>query len=161
MGIDIITPSLFFCNLFNINKSFHIGRYRTTYMQIQIYLISANQYIGRALVFFVWNILNHIKLQWAAPLLGWGLLLLLILLLTSSVSSALFPAVGGLWVFKWWSPTHLSRLCATTQRNTRSSPAALTERCVLVLFILLVLSVSECILRQSKSELMLTWSNIM
>lgn len=105
-----------------------------------------------ALVYFVGNILNHIKLQWAIPLLQLGLLLwlLLILILTSPVSSASFSAVGGLWVFKWWSPTHHSGLCATTQRNTRSSPVALTERCVLVLFILLGLSAAECILRQSK-----------
>lgn len=41
------------------------------------------------------------------------------------------PAAGGLRVLRWWLPTQCSGRCATTQRNTSSSPAGLTERYVL------------------------------
>lgn len=50
-------------------------------------------------------------------------------LLWFALSHLLAPLhLGDLWVFKWWSPTRCSGPCATTRRNTSSSPVALTER---------------------------------
>lgn len=57
-----------------------------------------------------------------------------------STGSSASPPVGDLQAFKWWLPTPSSGRCATIQRNTKSLPVALTERCVLgiltVLFIM-------------------------